>query len=170
MREARRALQVEYRIAMVSLLIMVIAGFAQAGTINVPGVHPTIQQGIDAARNGDTVLVADGTYRGIGNKDLDFRGKVITLKSENGAEYTIIDCEGSGRSGGVRGSSVRPGRRQRGAQADHRDSAAADLGNRDDARNHHDDRDGVRFQGDTGVRSDSEDSDRAAEPAAHEVR
>jgi len=97
MREIRRASQVEYRIAMVSLLILVIAGSVQAATINVPGVYPTIQQGIDAARNGDTVLVADGTYRGIGNKDLDFLGKAITLKSENGPEYTIIDCEGSGR-------------------------------------------------------------------------
>ncbi|MFC1715984.1 T9SS type A sorting domain-containing protein [Candidatus Poribacteria bacterium] len=97
MREIRRALQIEYRIVVISLFFLAIAGSAQTATINVPGVYPTIQQGIDAARNGDTVIVADGTYRGVGNKDLDFQGKVITVRSENGPEYTVIDCEGSGR-------------------------------------------------------------------------
>ena len=66
-------------------------------TINVPGDQPTIQAGIDAASNGDTVLVADGTYKGTGNKDLDFKGKAITVQSENGANNCIIDCENSGR-------------------------------------------------------------------------
>ena len=61
--------------------------------------HPfnTIQEGIDVIIDGSTVLVADGTYRGIGNKDLDFRGKGITVESEHGAEMTIIDCEQDGR-------------------------------------------------------------------------
>jgi len=37
----------------------------------------------------DTVLVADGTYIGEGNKNLDFGGKAITVTSENGmAEMT----------------------------------------------------------------------------------
>ena len=85
------------RIVLASFLVLANIGFAQAAIIHVPGNYPTIQEGIDAAANGDTVLVADGTYTGVGNKDLDFRGKAITVKSENGAGSTIIDCEGVGR-------------------------------------------------------------------------
>ncbi len=64
-----------------------------AATINVPADQPTIQSGIDAAQNADTVLVDDGIYRGEGNVNIDFKGKRITLKSKNGADKTIIDCE-----------------------------------------------------------------------------
>jgi parallel beta-helix repeat protein len=47
--------------------------------------------------DGDTVLVANGTYTGDGNRDIDFTGKAIVVMSENGPEVTIIDCENSGR-------------------------------------------------------------------------
>ena len=67
------------------------------GMLHVPGEFATIQAGIDVAADGDTILVADGIYTGIGNKDLDFGGKTITLLSENGPEYTFIDCEDEGR-------------------------------------------------------------------------
>ena len=61
--------------------------------------HPfdAIQEGIDAAVSADTVLVLDGTYTGDENKDLDFEGKAITVRSENGYESCTIDCEGNGR-------------------------------------------------------------------------
>jgi len=36
----------------------------------------------------------NGIYTGDGNRDLDFNGKAITVTSENGAEATIIDCQG----------------------------------------------------------------------------
>ncbi|MBA7646107.1 hypothetical protein ES703_53868 [subsurface metagenome] len=54
-----------------------------------------IQAAINDANDGDTVIIADGTYTGDGNRDIDFLGKAITLRSENGPENCIIDCNGS---------------------------------------------------------------------------
>ena len=67
------------------------------GTVHVPGDVSTIQEAIDLVLDGTTVLVADGTYSGAGNKNIDFRGKPITVKSENGPDRTVIDCEKEGR-------------------------------------------------------------------------
>ena len=70
---------------------------ASADTIHVPGDFPTIQAGINAARDGDEVVVADGVYTGPGNRNVVFAGKAITLRSENGPTNCIIDCESLGR-------------------------------------------------------------------------
>ena len=61
-------------------------------TIYVPGDQPTIQAAINAANNGDTVLVAAGTYK----ENIDFKGKAITLTSSAGAATTIIDGGSNG--------------------------------------------------------------------------
>jgi hypothetical protein len=67
-------------------------------TIDVPGDEPTIQAGIDAASDDDTVVVAADTYTGTGNTDLDFGGKRITVRSASGAASCTIDCEDSARA------------------------------------------------------------------------
>src|SRR5437762_8007286 len=56
-------------------------------TIRVPLNYPTIQAAINAAANGDTVLVAPGTYV----ENINFSGKAITVTSESGPEITLID-------------------------------------------------------------------------------
>src|SRR5262245_26235285 len=74
-------------------LVVLASSLASAQTtINVPTDQPSIQQAIDAAANGDTVLVAPGTY----NENLSFKGKVITVKSSGGASVTVISGSGNG--------------------------------------------------------------------------
>ena len=61
----------------------------------------TIQAGIDAASDFWLVLVADGTYTGAGNKDIDFGGKKIYLKGvdhNTAGQRPVIDCQSSGRA------------------------------------------------------------------------
>lgn len=59
-------------------------------TIHVPADVPTIQGAIVQALDGDTVLVASGTYHEL----VDFLGKAITVASESGAATTTIDATG----------------------------------------------------------------------------
>ncbi len=61
------------------------------------GPKKTIQAGIDAAVDSDTVNVADGIYTGTQNENLDFAGRAITVRSENGPTDCIIDCQNAGR-------------------------------------------------------------------------
>jgi len=59
--------------------------------------HPfdAIQEAIDTASDGDTIVVLNGTYTGDGNRDIDFNGKAVALVSQNGPQDCIIDCQGS---------------------------------------------------------------------------
>ncbi len=54
-------------------------------TLLVPNQYPTIQQAVNAARDGDTVLVGPGTY----HEDFNYRGKGIWVKSLFGPAVTI---------------------------------------------------------------------------------
>jgi hypothetical protein len=66
----------------------------------VPWPYDTIQDAIEAARDGDAVIVQPGTYTGQGNRDIDFLGKTITVRSTDPNDPgvvagTIIYCGGT---------------------------------------------------------------------------
>lgn len=76
------------------ILIWGALNLSAQNTINVPGDQPTIQAGINAAVDGDIVLVDQGTYY----ENIDFKGKAITVSSNyintmDSADinYTIIN-------------------------------------------------------------------------------
>ncbi|MHC4476555.1 MAG: right-handed parallel beta-helix repeat-containing protein [Planctomycetota bacterium] len=64
-----------------------------AAHVLVPQDFPTIQSAIDAVADGSTVTVRDGVYRGEGNTNVSFKGKTITVRSQNGPGRCVIDCE-----------------------------------------------------------------------------
>lgn len=66
--------------------------------------HPydAIQEAIDVAISGDEIVVARGVYAGQGNRNLDFGGRLLTLRSSHPHDPTVvadtvIDCEQGGR-------------------------------------------------------------------------
>lgn len=113
------------RAAIGAVMLLLITELAWCSVHRVPSDHPTIQEAIDAAADGDTVLVAPGTYTGDGNRGLELGSKNLCVVSESGPENTIIDCESADRgfffSGAqtldttVRGFTIRNGREDFGA-------------------------------------------------------
>ena len=89
------------------VLLAAVPGVLNAGTLYVmedgkTGFN-TIQAAVDAAVDGDTIVIETGTYTGLGNSDIDLRGKAITIQGtdpENPevVQATVIDCQGSEKS------------------------------------------------------------------------
>jgi hypothetical protein len=84
--------------AIVLTSIVLFAPLAIAVERNIPSEYTTIQAAIDASISGDVVIIAPGTYTGAGNRDIDFLGKAITVRSIDPEDpcnvaATIIDCQ-----------------------------------------------------------------------------
>ena len=80
------------RYSIIFVVILSIPALAFSAVIHVPEDYAKIQEAIDAAVNGDTVLVKPGTYV----ENIDFKGKAITLQSEQEATVTTIDGNQAG--------------------------------------------------------------------------
>ena len=77
------------------MMALMVCGVATAATINVPGDYSTIQAAVDAASNGDVILVSPGTYTSSHpGHVVDTRGKAIAIRSTGGAAVTTINGEG----------------------------------------------------------------------------
>jgi hypothetical protein len=60
------------------------------------GDYATIQAAVDAATDGDVVELGDGVFVGDGNRDVDYLGKSIAIRSASGnADACVIDCQAS---------------------------------------------------------------------------
>lgn len=68
---------------------------AQAADLLVPGQFPTIQAAVNAASNGDRILIAPGTYA----ERIAWTDKGLSLIGTDGAGSTIIDARGAAGSG-----------------------------------------------------------------------
>ncbi|MCK4415402.1 MAG: right-handed parallel beta-helix repeat-containing protein [Candidatus Eisenbacteria sp.] len=85
---------------MAVVLLVTAPWAAQAETLLVhpdgSGTYPTIQAAVDAAGSGDVIELTSGTFTGPGNRDIDYLGKAITIRSQSGnPDACIIACGGS---------------------------------------------------------------------------
>ncbi len=86
----------QHAAAVTVLLAAAVVPVTNADIINVPGDQPTIQAGIDAAFDGDEVVVAEGEYF----ENINFSGKAITVRSTDPTDpmvvvNTVIDGTGN---------------------------------------------------------------------------
>ena len=89
-------MKLHIKLAVAVLSFASITSTALATNLLVPNQYPTIQAAIDAAVNGDVILVSPGPYSQL----IDMKGKAVQLKSTAGRTQTFIS------SGGVSGAVV----------------------------------------------------------------
>jgi len=79
-------------------LFLAVASPAMATTFTVApdgsGDLPTIQAAIDAAVDGDEIVLLEGTFTGDGNRDLLIDDEALTIGAASGAEV-VLDAEGT---------------------------------------------------------------------------
>jgi hypothetical protein len=83
---------------LVPLAVLVLAGGAAADTLHVPQDHVTIQAAVDAAADGDTILVKAGTYpeqvtvTGKTSLTIKGQGKVVIDPPGDVDALTLVGC------------------------------------------------------------------------------
>ena len=91
----------------ITALVAIAATLCQARTIyvdaNGTGDYPTIQAAVTDSNTGDVIILQPGTYTGVGNRDIDSKGKSITVQSTDPCNpaivaATVIDCQRYGRA------------------------------------------------------------------------
>ena len=92
------------RLIVLNLAFLLLSIPVHALTLRVPGEYPTIQAGINAAADGDTVMVAPGIYTGDGNINLSLVSRSVVVMSEYGPGNCIIDCQCNGRAASFSGT------------------------------------------------------------------
>ena len=87
-----------FRTALISLCLTSTA-LATTWTVDDDGKADfnNIQSAIDAASDGDEIIVMPGTYTGTGAEVVNMLGKAVWLHSSGGQEVTIIDGEATRR-------------------------------------------------------------------------
>ena len=55
-----------------------------------PADFNNIQAAIDDSNDGDTVIISTGTYTGDGNRDINFKGKAITVRSSDPKDPAVV--------------------------------------------------------------------------------
>ena len=71
---------------------LLFAGTAFADIINVPADYPTIQGAVDAANNGDEIVVAPGTHQASNTAEavVHINNKSLIIRSSDGFDVTTI--------------------------------------------------------------------------------
>lgn len=77
--------------AVCCLSFLSVCDLCPAAILTVPNQYGTIQGAINAASNGDIIVVFNGSYGG----NINYNGKAITVRSLNGAAFTSIVGTGS---------------------------------------------------------------------------
>lgn len=84
-------------------LLFVLSVQVSAQNRYVPAEYQTIREALAQCADGDVIVLEPGIYIGPDNRNIDFMGLAVTIRSidpvnPNIVNNTIIDCENAGRA------------------------------------------------------------------------